>query len=102
MYLLFLVTYRLDSDVFYLAGKLLDIDTNHVVAPVSKGLSVKWKKPVQEYNVSLEKGFKDKKRDIAQITSHCHPFSHSNVLVEKLRKYIDVHVYGQGKCAQYR
>jgi hypothetical protein len=93
------VTFRLDSDVLYANGKLLDIDTNHTVSPVLKG-HIKWKKPDLMYNVSLANMYMNKEARVAQFSSHCHTFSHREILVEKLRKYIDMDIYGT--CGKFK
>ncbi len=88
------MTFRLDSDILYLYGKILDIDTNHKISPDPKGYS-RWISPDPKYNVSSLYIDKIKKPRVGQFTSHCKTFSHREVLIEKLKKYIDVHVYGR-------
>ncbi len=91
------MTFRLDSDVSYVYGKIVDADTNHIISPLLKN-RIKWKRPDNE--TSLVKIYKNKTEGIAQFTSHCVTFSKRHVLVEKLRKYLNVDVYGN--CGKFK
>ncbi|XP_043658247.1 alpha-(1,3)-fucosyltransferase C [Drosophila teissieri] len=90
----FTMTYRLDSDVFWPYGQLLDIATNAVVAP-----SVKppWRKPPATFNDSLVWDFwSGKTKTAAWFVSHCETLSKREVLANRLQEFFDVDIYG--KC----
>ncbi len=84
--------------MLYLLGKVIDADTNHTISPILKG-PIKWKKPNLKYNASLAKMYK-KTKLLAQFVSHCHTFSHRDILIHKLKKYTDVDIYG--KCGPFK
>jgi hypothetical protein len=67
------MTYRMDSDIYTPYGR------------IKKCVKNKWKPKYK---------FRNKKKSIAWIVSHCQTSSQRENYVNKLRKYIDIDVYG--------
>jgi hypothetical protein len=67
------MTYRMDSDIYTPYGR------------IKKCVNNKWRPKYK---------FKNKKKSIAWIVSHCHTSSQRENYVRKLSKYIDIDIYG--------
>ncbi|EDV47679.1 alpha-(1,3)-fucosyltransferase C [Drosophila erecta] len=92
------MTYRLDSDVIWPYGQLLDIATDAVVAP-----SVKppWRKPPATFNDTLVWNlWSGKTKTAAWFVSHCATLSKREVLANRLQEFFNVDIYG--KCGTLR
>ncbi|XP_046639939.1 alpha-(1,3)-fucosyltransferase C-like [Daphnia pulicaria] len=87
------MTYRMDSDIPFLYGRVLPKETaprtTEEVAhyrEIAKNIS----KPLQQSQL------RNKTKTIAWIVSHCKTHGQREKYVEELRKYVDVDIYG--KC----
>lgn len=87
------MTYRSDSDIhlpyYQFANKL----STEFWQP---GLGMKWRN--YEDNFTDEKllaSAKLKKKNVVAVISHCQSTSYRATLIEELRKFIDVDVYGR-------
>nr|CAJ42062.1 alpha 1,3-fucosyltransferase [Drosophila simulans] len=85
------MTYRIDSDVFWPYGQLLDITADAVVAP---SLKPPWRKPPAVFNDSLVWDlWSGKTKTAAWFVSHCETLSKREVLANSSR-FFDVDIYG--------
>ncbi|KAH8289140.1 hypothetical protein KR054_000879 [Drosophila jambulina] len=89
------MTYRLDSDVVWPYGQILDIETGAVVAPSP---NPSWRKPptVAHNDSELYDLWAGKSKMAAWFVSHCKTLSQREVLAERLQTYFQVDIYG--KC----
>ncbi|XP_016970672.2 alpha-(1,3)-fucosyltransferase C [Drosophila rhopaloa] len=88
------MTYRLDSDVVWPYGQLLDIETDAVVAPSA---SPYWRKPPASFNDSVVWDlWSGKTKMAAWFVSHCETLSKREILAERLQEFLPVDIYG--KC----
>lgn len=85
------MTHRLDSDAPLPYAQIID-SQDEVVAPSRK---VFWRKFEEKfYNKNLLDFAKKKTKNLIGIISHCNANSNRDLLVEKLKKFIDSDVYG--------
>lgn len=92
------VTYRLDSDSLWNYFKVIDIQTEVVVAP-SKG--VKWREPDKYFaDENLLNFVKEKTKDVVWVASHCYAPSNRQFLIQEIQNYMNVDIYG--KCGNLR
>ncbi|KAH8245405.1 hypothetical protein KR032_009882 [Drosophila birchii] len=91
------MTYRLDSDVVWSYGQIVDIETGAVVAPSP---NPSWRKPpVPPYNDSaIYDLWAGKSKMAAWFVSHCETISKREVLAENLQDFFPVDIYG--KCGK--
>ncbi|XP_017062887.2 LOW QUALITY PROTEIN: alpha-(1,3)-fucosyltransferase C [Drosophila eugracilis] len=86
------MTYRLDSDIVWPYGTLVDIDTDAVIAP---SVRPHWRKPPDSFNNSVIWNFWPKKTKMAAwFVSHCKTLSKREILADRLKEFINVDVYG--------
>ncbi|KAH8250562.1 hypothetical protein KR038_007000 [Drosophila bunnanda] len=89
------MTYRLDSDVVWPYGKIVDIETGAVVAPHP---NPSWRQPpAVAYNDSeVHDLWAGKGKMAAWFVSHCETLSQREALAKRLQTYFQVDIYG--KC----
>ncbi|XP_050090031.1 alpha-(1,3)-fucosyltransferase C-like [Anopheles aquasalis] len=87
------MTYRLDSDVLFNYGFILDRESGGVVGPAIKPM---WRNGFDEYkNASLVELVSKKRSMAAQFVSHCNAVSKRDELVQSLQSAgLTVDVYG--------
>uniref|UniRef100_A0A182FLK0 Fucosyltransferase n=1 Tax=Anopheles albimanus TaxID=7167 RepID=A0A182FLK0_ANOAL len=87
------MTYRLDSDVLFNYGFILDRESGGVVGP---SINPIWRNGFDAYeNASLVKLVSKKRSAAAQFVSHCNAFSRRDDLVRSLRSAgLTIDVYG--------
>ncbi|XP_070495208.1 alpha-(1,3)-fucosyltransferase C-like [Chironomus tepperi] len=87
------MTYRLDSDIRFDYGKVIDIKTNEIIAPA---VNPKWKTPDDNfYDDRIIDMLNNKKKPVAWFVSNCYTKSNRNKLVAEIQKHIDVDIYGR-------
>ncbi len=87
-------THRLDSDLDVQFGNILDVESNHKIAP---SRTVRWIKYNSSFYNDYIKGLANKKqKGGAWFVSHCKASSMRDRVMMELRKYIDIDIYG--KC----
>ncbi|XP_017009342.2 alpha-(1,3)-fucosyltransferase C [Drosophila takahashii] len=92
------MTYRLDSDVVWPYGQLLDIETGAVVAPSERP---HWRKPPASFNDSVVWDlWSGKTKTAAWFVSHCETLSKREILANRLQEFLNVDIYG--KCGTHR
>ncbi|KAH8329920.1 hypothetical protein KR067_007643, partial [Drosophila pandora] len=88
------MTYRLDSDIVWPYGQVVDTETGSVVAPSPHP---HWRKPPSGFNnTEIWDLWPGKTKTAAWFVSHCETLSGREVLAEKLKEYFTVDIYG--KC----
>jgi alpha-1,3-fucosyltransferase len=86
------MTYRLDSDIPWPYGRVIDLETQKVVNPST---NVNWKNIEENYaNEETLKLVKNKTKTAAWLVSHCNAPSQRDNLTRKLQQFIDVDVFG--------
>ncbi|KAI4501569.1 hypothetical protein M0802_003446 [Mischocyttarus mexicanus] len=98
------MTYRLDSDILWTYGFVRDLKTNKIVAPSNHTI---WYLPDNDdksgelsstshlKDVTTQKTFENKNKEIAWLVSNCPAKSGRWQYVKKLSQYINVDIYGQ-------
>ncbi|XP_015127329.1 alpha-(1,3)-fucosyltransferase C isoform X2 [Diachasma alloeum] len=84
------------------ASRIRDLSTNEIISPPRDPAGiVPWRTP-KSYDVSNEEFeiIKSKSRMAAWFVSHCNTHSRRETLVEELKKYFKVDIYGQ--CGKLR
>ncbi|XP_068158833.1 alpha-(1,3)-fucosyltransferase C [Drosophila tropicalis] len=91
------MTYRLDSDIVWPYGYLIDKETQAIVAP---NRQPNWRKPpISGWNdTQVWNLWPGKTKMITWFVSHCPTLSKREDLAKALQEYIEVDVYG--KCGQ--
>lgn len=88
----FLVTYRLNSDIQWSYRKILDKETQELVAPDYEPI---WMEVDNDfYDENLLNLTKSKSKGIAWITEWCLEESRNSELAVELKKYYDFEIYG--------
>ncbi|KAH8419770.1 hypothetical protein KR009_002291 [Drosophila setifemur] len=88
------MTYRLDSDIVWPYGQLVDTETEAVVAPAR---NPHWRKPPASFNDSVIWDlWEGKTKMAAWFVSHCNTLSKRETLAEQLQEFFPVDIYG--KC----
>ncbi|XP_017119451.1 alpha-(1,3)-fucosyltransferase C [Drosophila elegans] len=88
------MTYRLDSDVVWPYGQLLDIETDALVAP---SVRPHWRRPPAAFNDSaIWNLWAGKTKMVAWFVSHCETLSKREILAKRLQEFVEVDIYG--KC----
>lgn len=93
------MSFKLNSDILWTYGFFRDKETGVILRP---GSDIKWR-DVDENSNNIEylKKTQNKKQKVAWIASNCHMVSsHREQVVEKLKEYISVDVYG--KCGKLK
>jgi len=92
------MTYRLDSDVVWPYGQLIDTETGALVAP---SVSPPWRKRPVAFNDSVIWNlWSGKSKMAAWFVSHCETLSKREILANRLQEIFDVDIYG--KCGTLR
>lgn len=92
------VTYRHDSDITWDYGKIVDKETNEIVAP---SLSPKWKEIDEDfYDEEMNEIVKNKTSPIAWFASNCVTNSYRKQFVKAISKIMPVDIYG--RCGKLR
>lgn len=87
------MTYRLDSDILWLYGKIIDLETGKILDP---SLNVDWKNPNENFvDDEILKFSMNKTKTAAWLVSHCNASSKRDDLTRKLQEFIDVDVFGE-------
>jgi alpha-1,3-fucosyltransferase len=90
------MNYRLDSDITYEYGNVFDVESGYKIAP---GIDIKWREPTVNYsNEDFMEVIKQKTGGALWLVSQCNRTSRRSELVEKLKKYINIDIYG--KCGK--
>jgi alpha-1,3-fucosyltransferase len=86
------MTYRMDSDIPLLYGRILPKET----APRTPQEIMRYREMAKNISSSswLKSELRNKTKTIAWMVSHCQTHSQREAYVEELRKYIDVDIYG--------
>lgn len=87
------MTYRLDSDILWLYGKIVDLETNKIIEP---SVNVNWEDPDETFNdAELVKIATNKTKTAAWIVSNCNAPSKRDNFTHKLQEFIDIEIYGE-------
>uniref|UniRef100_U5EV02 Fucosyltransferase n=1 Tax=Corethrella appendiculata TaxID=1370023 RepID=U5EV02_9DIPT len=97
------MTYRMDSDVLWNYGDIVDLHTNQVVAPAH---NPNWRE-IDFKNLQDKKMIeivKNKRKSVAWFVSDCKTQSKREILVKNLQQYLDIDIYGRcgTKSCPYR
>ncbi len=88
------MTYRLDSDVAWLYGIFVDLETGELQMPTQK---IKWKmRSLKFRDDHFLEIVKNKSKEAAWFASNCHTQSDRESLVDELGNFIKIDIYG--KC----
>ncbi|XP_070506558.1 alpha-(1,3)-fucosyltransferase C-like [Chironomus tepperi] len=85
------MTYRLDSDILWSYGKIIDKRTNKVLAP---DRNVEWRNPESVEDKDIHSLVSMKTKAAAWFVSHCNTHSKRENLVDEIQNFINVDIYG--------
>jgi alpha-1,3-fucosyltransferase len=87
------MSYRLDSDILWLYGRIIDRETQHTVDPST---NVNWKNVDENFvDEKVLKLLTNKTKTAAWLVSHCKAPSKRDNLTQKLQHFIDVDIMGE-------
>ncbi|KAK0096985.1 hypothetical protein PV326_003671 [Microctonus aethiopoides] len=98
------MSYRLDSDIIRPYGVIRDIITQEIVfPPKNENDIIQWRNPNTTFYKPSDEVLsiiRDKGQVAAWFVSHCKTLSYREYLVDILRKYFEVDIYGA--CGEYK